>query len=96
MNSDVIQVFQNPQICQNLRNEIIQKFQKYHLKGFQIIHHQRYQFLKDTCPIAFVIHVPFHPQQDLSHHLPKEEIFECFKGTILEGKHIFIKGDVVQ
>lgn len=96
ISQNILQIFQNPQICNQLRNEIIQKFQKYHLRGFQIIHHQRYQFLRDTYPIAFVIHVPFHPQQDLTHHLPKEETFECFKGTLLEGTPIFIKGEIVQ
>ena len=92
---NILQLFQNPQICHQLRNEIIQKFQKYHIRGFQIIHHQRFQFIRDTCPVAFVIQVPFHPQQDLTHVLPKEESFACFNQTPLEGIPIFIKGEVV-
>lgn len=93
---NILQIFQNQQIVQQLRNEIIQKFKPYHIRGFQIIQHQRYQFLKDTCPIAFLIHVPFHPQHDLTHRLPKEEVFSCFNGTPLEGTPIFIKGEIVQ
>lgn len=95
MNSQITQIFQNPQICLQLRNEIVQKFQKYHLRGFQIISHQRFQFMKDDLPIAFVIHVPFHPNTDLTQSLPKEEIFQCFKGTFLDNRPILIKGEIV-
>lgn len=91
----ILQVFQNTQIVHQLRNEIIHKFKPYHIRGFQIIQHQRYSFIRDTCPLAFVIHVPFHPQQDLTHRLPKEETFESFKGTVLENHPIFIKGEIV-
>jgi hypothetical protein len=91
----ILELFRDPIRCQHLRNEIIQKFQKYHLKGFQIIHHQRYQFIRDTCPIAFVVYVPFHPNQDLTHLLPREEYFDCFRETVLDGTPIFIKGEVV-
>jgi hypothetical protein len=91
----ILQIFQNNQIVHQLRNEIVNKFKQYHIRGFQIIPYPKYSFLRDTLPLAFVIQVPFHPQQDFTHRLPKEEIFECFKGTALENHPIFIKGEVV-
>jgi hypothetical protein len=103
----------------NLRNEIIQLFRSYQIKGFQIVEHYRFGdqnsfcgnepqkqpeprrcpatefYLPDSCPIAFIIQVPFHPQKNLLENLPKEICFQSFHGTCLENKPIFIKGDLV-
>ena len=79
-----------------LRNEIIEKFRSFHLKGYQIVQHFRYKDFKDNIPIAFVIQVGFHPQVNFVENLPKESIFDCFKGTLLENQYIFIKGETVE
>jgi hypothetical protein len=95
MNQEILKVFQDQKIVHNLRNEIIEKFRPYHIRGFQIIHYNRFHILKDSFPIAFVIQVPFHPKVDLTHKLPKELVFQTFQNTILENVQILIKGDTI-
>jgi len=95
MNPQLIQIFHNPQICLQLRNEIVKKFQKYNIRGFQIMHHQRFEFLKDNYPIAFLIQILYHPNPTIIESFAKEEIFECFNGTILENVPILIKPELV-
>ncbi len=95
MNPKHLEIFHNPQIMNILRNEVIQNFRPFHIRGFQIIHQHRYQFMKDHYPFAFLIQVPFHPKSNLAHQLPKEMMFGAFKDTALEGVWIQIKGEVV-
>ena len=95
MNNKILEIFNNQQIMLNLKNEIVQIFRPFHIRGFQVIHHQRFQFLKDTCPVSFLIQVPYHAKHDLTHQLPKEIIFGSFKDTLLENVWIHIKGEVV-
>jgi hypothetical protein len=95
MNPKLLEIFHNQEIMMNLRNEVIQNFRPFHIRGFQIIQNHRFQFLKDSTPISILIQVPFHPKNDLTHQLPKEMMFACFKETLLEGVWIQIKGEVV-
>jgi hypothetical protein len=95
MNPQIIQVFQNPQICLQLQNEMIKKFSKYRIRGFQITQHHRYEFLKDNYPIGFIVQIQYHPNLEEIDSLTKEEIFDCFNGTILQNIPLYIRGELV-
>jgi len=96
MNPEIVKVFQTPDMGNRIRNELIHKFQKYGIRGFEILHYKRYEDkLIDDFPVAFKIHLPYHPHINYFNIVSKEEIFDCFRGTILENKWLMIIPEIV-
>jgi|688.fasta_scaffold687287_2 hypothetical protein len=92
----ILSIFQNPQVCHAFKNEICIKLVPYQVKHFQLIRTNRFEFMHDTCPLALMVQVPFHPKINLVDRLPKEISFDCFSNTKLSGVLIRLIGEVVQ
>jgi hypothetical protein len=91
---DVLQIFQNQNICMKFKQEV-SKIGHY-VKNFQLQESHRFHDFKDTLPLLLTLFVAYHPSVDFKMHLPKEKSFVCFEGTSLENVPIRIAGETIQ
>lgn len=93
MRQDVLEIFQNQQICMKFRQEIFSIGN--YVKNFELNESHRFQDFRDTIPLALKLFVVFHPKMNFVSLLPKERLFDCFRGTPLENVPIRIVGEVI-